>query len=242
MESKESKILLIVLTVLVVGMAGYIVYDKISAPKNPGTLNEKTKESTNKEVADNNEATKCPEVTCPEGGECNCPKCNDEFISSNLSTEFTDAEIKDAIQRFINLSITAGTRTDAFIEFLGFSNLNVEWKENYKGYSSIAVTNVKYADFKNKVLEYMSDYWYESHFAEWRGIGKNYIDMDGNLAYISDGGSGAVVTVERVYKVKDTNEYVAILDQQDINTSHQKTIGNYMLTKQNGRCVVDYAG
>ena len=39
-NNKGSVVLSVILTVLVVGLVGYIIYDKVSSPKNPDTLNE----------------------------------------------------------------------------------------------------------------------------------------------------------------------------------------------------------
>ena len=43
-NNKGSVVLSVILTVLVVGLVGYIVYDKVAAPKNEGSLNTETKE------------------------------------------------------------------------------------------------------------------------------------------------------------------------------------------------------
>ena len=93
-NNKGSVVLSVILTVLVVGLVGYIIYDKVSSPKNPGSLNTGVKENENKEVTDNNEVTKCPDCDCqstveePKSSDCNCPTCNNvKNINENQSVK-----------------------------------------------------------------------------------------------------------------------------------------------------------
>ena len=58
MDSKGSLVLSIVLTVLVMGLVGYMIYDKVAKPEVKCNVGETTKEGENKNVADNNEVVK----------------------------------------------------------------------------------------------------------------------------------------------------------------------------------------
>ena len=128
MDSKGSLVLSVVLTVLVMGLVGYMIYDKVAKPEVKCNVGETTKEGENKNVADNNEVTKCPE--------CNCS--NKEYTMGNASSlydwkdskEVSAKKIAEGVAKAINnkdyyfLGKSAGADADDVIKY-GISNYKV---------------------------------------------------------------------------------------------------------------------
>ena len=217
MESKGSVVLSVMLTVLVVGLVGYIVYDKVAKPETKCNVGEITKESENKNVADNNEV-------------------ETNFVYTNLSTEFTDAEIKDAIQNYFNL-YKAGSAVD-LLKLWGFADFKVEKYEHYMGGNdTLWRTDIEYDKFKKKMLEYMTEGWFTSGFSN----EIKFVDADGFVGYWLEGDFRFEANVSKVFKLKDNPDqiYYAIEDIL-LAGGTPKDISKFEVEKVNGKCVINY--
>ncbi|MBR3152629.1 MAG: hypothetical protein IKF52_03385 [Clostridia bacterium] len=148
----------------------------------------------------------------------------EEKVEEPKAKEFTDEEVKEACQKYMNI---IGKREASFEAMLKELNIKVndsEYKEELR-----IVTNVKYSDYKDTLLQYVTEDLFEEQFA------KGHND-NGYLCYIDGHGSGIEIKVKSIEKIGD-NEYKVQVDYVfEIKTeSHSFTC---KVAEYNGKCVI----
>lgn len=84
MNNKGSVVFSVILTIIVLALVGYIIYDKVAEPKYANN-NEK-----GSNVADNNEVTKCPDCNCSEKTGDIYQKISGKYKASNEELNLYD--------------------------------------------------------------------------------------------------------------------------------------------------------
>jgi len=154
-----------------------------------------------------------------------------EVEESNSNT-FSDETVKEVLQKYMDLCTSKDASPDTLLSKLGFNvirNNNEEIKYIDDGY--YIKTDVKYSDYKNTMLNYVTEEIFNNEFTE------GFKNENGYVWYFNGGASGTKIEVKKVLKIKD-NEYKAEMYFEEENSSFKVkfSVGDY-----NGKCVIaDY--
>ena len=117
----------------------------------------------------------------------------------SADTSFTVEQVKQAFQRYLNL-VSYNTSSPSTLLFeLDFINQHSNEVAKKEGYLK---TNVKFAQFKDTMLKYVTEKCYDNVFAN------SFIDENGYLCYFDGGASGVSYEVKNVTKQVD-KKYIA---------------------------------
>lgn len=166
-EKKTIKIslpifLLILAVLLIIFIACYIYIEKANANKEITTLEANTVEmqktiNNSQEKIDNISNT----INSNTSGKTNNLQANNN--SSNKEIKFSDDEIKKTLQNYLDL---VGTKEGSPLGMLvklelcsygDYDNVN-RTDDNY------VKTNIKYSDYKEKMLDYVTEEWFNTKF------------------------------------------------------------------------------
>lgn len=162
-------------------------------------------------------------------------KQDDKNINVNKNN-FSNSEVKKSLSNYLNI---VGTKHGDLVLILSEIGLISE-EENYDIASSDCIekegdlcykTNIKYSDFKNKMLNYITPDFFEKEYV------KDYKDVDGKLFVKSFEGSGDGYEVKEITKISN-NKYKAQIQNHGylelITDEIEFEIENY-----NGKCVIN---
>lgn len=155
-------------------------------------------------------------------------KNNDEITSKT----FSNNEIKKALQDYLELKgIYAGSPGE-LLNKLGFEDLEIDddiiIEDFYKK------TNIRYEDYKNKMLNYMTEECLENNFTEFLG------EANGDLYCFNGGASRISFEIESINE-KGEN-YIANVYELDFEGTRSGEVKNFKfgIADYNGKCVISY--
>lgn len=128
---------------------------------------------------------------------------NNSITNSNNSLEnttanFSEKEIKDVLQMCLNLESAKTNGPGTILDTLGLSKdpsyLNSEKSSKKTGFIR---TSIKFADFKEAMLKYMTEECYQK---QWSDLFEN---EDGYLCYANVGATGVTYKVNSIKKVEN---------------------------------------
>ena len=157
---------------------------------------------------------------------------------NNTTTTFTNEEIKTAIQNYLHLEAARSGSRDGLLVYLGLMQYNSPVEHLDNNYEK---TNIRFTDFRNKMLNYMTEEWLEKQFIK-PGGREVFKDVDGYVCYEFGGASGLSIEVESIeLKGEYSNsEYIAKTYVTEI--SDNKTLVNieFHIDNVNNKCVISY--
>lgn len=155
-------------------------------------------------------------------------------ISETIS--FTDEQIKEAFANYLEIKATNGGKD--LLEWLTEKgNLNYDSSKDNELDNGMIITNIKFSDYKNAMLNYVSENEFEKN---WKSpfFGE---DTQGNLITANGGGSNPVYTIKNITKISDMN-YTAqisyIVDESAPTPSYDKNF-SFTISSYNSNCVID---
>ena len=186
-------IVTIVFLVLLVGILGGMLIQKNNVTTNVANENKENLVTNN---TDKNETQKLVKNEIKE----NNTNTKSEEINSTEKT-FSNAEIKKVMQKCLNLESAKTKSTYEALITLGFykeENLQAYIdKEKPAQQPPFVKTPIKYIEFKNKILKYMTEDCYQEH---WNDFFKN---ENGYLCYNNVGATGVEYKVNSIKKAGD---------------------------------------
>ena len=150
---------------------------------------------------------------------------------TNTQNDFSDAEIKDAIQNYLILKGALAASPKFMLSQLGYEDFEKSGVTD----DHYIETNIKYSEFKDKIYGYMTEQAFEISFA------KLYKDINGYVYYFNGGGSGYTYKVNSIALKGDYSNlnYIAHAEFMSEGIDEEQNIefhiGNY-----NGQCVISY--
>lgn len=149
--------------------------------------------------------------------------------TSTTNNSFTNEQVKEAFQKYLDLTDLIVNSPEDFLRQINLKidNNNKEAKKN--GYKK---TTIKYTDFKNALLNYVTNTCYESNFEQ-----SIFIEEDGYLCFLPDvGATGYNYKVENITPNNNSyNAKVISTPSDTVESNYEFGIKNY-----NGKCVIDY--
>lgn len=147
-----------------------------------------------------------------------------------VDTEFTDKQVKDTFQIYLNLIDNRANSPESFLKTLNLKNDNNNIEARKNGYMK---TNIKYTVFKETLLSYVTKKCYEENFSD--GV---FIDEDGFLCYLRDvGATGMNYKINSIVKTSNNvfNAIVTATPSDKVEIKYEFGIEN-----NNGKCLIDY--
>ena len=133
---------------------------------------------------------------------------------TNTEEKDNDKEIKNLLSKFLNLKAKNEYSPESVLKELGLSLENIDsfTAPDYEGFQ---YTLLPYEQFKNLMLEYMSEELFEKLFTT------NFKEINGNLKYQLSGSSGYDVVVKNISNTSG-NSYTAVIAIIEKATEQQK--------------------
>ena len=128
----------------------------------------------------------------------------EENSITNTEKIFSETEIKEALQNYLNLSgAYQGEPYGVLQEMKNITGKNVinnEYPEAIEyGGGSILPTNIKYSEFKEFMLNYMTEEEFNTDFAS------GYVDKNGDLYCKNNGATGIKYEVKNIEKINNSD-------------------------------------
>lgn len=164
-------------------------------------------------------------------------KLNNENKSNNKQTttknindnEPSEEELRKIISEF--LIIDGEGHTDGILNYLNIGY--DESKEVYDEKSDLVITNVKYDDFKNKMLNYMTEDYFNKEY------GEKYIkDENGYIRKGQGGGEYPEYKINKITKNENLS-YTVDVTATDYNDESNDETYEFTFKKYNNKLVVD---
>lgn len=116
---------------------------------------------------------------------------------------------------------------------LGLTNSGANTEKANNNYIK---TNIKYSEYKSKMLNYMTEKWFEDNFT------KNFKSVDGYLYYLDGGATGMTFEVKSITLKGDYSNlnYIANVNNIHIDESREQENIEFHIENYNGKCVISY--
>ena len=146
---------------------------------------------------------------------------------------FSDEEIKKAIQNYLSLmGVLEGSPEEMLVE-IGLIEQN-KYMYTQAGDDNFIKTDVKYEVFKNRMLEYMT----EEFFNQNEALKLKFKNQDGYLAFKRVGATGIGYTVKEITIKGDYSDssYIAKVE----NEFGEEENVEFHIADSKGKCVISY--
>ena len=210
MEKKTSPILIITLIIFILAticLSSYIVYDKfIKKEENTVVKSDIKEEQPTTEVENKEELS------------------DDDIIDIGVAK----------FQQYVNMSNTyyAGSPEKLLTDL---SLINSDELQNLNENDNFLQTNIKWNDFKNEILKYISERLFNKNESNY------YLNDNGNLKFLGAGKGGATFTVLNSKLLgKNSNSYTILVDGNEswITESTTKSY-KFEIINENNNWVID---
>jgi len=160
----------------------------------------------------------------------------EELTPQTNNIEFSDIEIKECLQNYLNLVGMLNNEPDNVIRYL-FANAQIDY-----GASDVEhylKTNISYDRFKATILNYMS----EKGFVEFNKVyngEESFKNVDGLVYALNTGASGDHWDVDTIEKIGN-NKYIGHTTWifEGLEETKKSVNFQFTITSYNGKCVID---
>ena len=177
-----------------------------------------------------------------------------DTITPNQEDTFAIQEVKEAIDDYFRIFGSLKSSPYTMLEEIGLT-VNVDRSyENQNNLTKFNDTKIKFTDFKDKILNYISEEQFKSKFENTYSEDDNTIysnlkNVDGMLYVKETSSNGLATKVVDVSKIDD-NKYTAnviivdpeaIVDKaiEDYINTNNEHIYEFTIASYNGKCVID---
>lgn len=233
-EKKSIKIslstLFLILALIVIAFMAYYIYtEKTNANKEIETLEANAVEMQNtiKDLQDKID-TISNTINSNNSNEDN----NTTNTSDNNRISFTDEQVKTALSNYLELR--AHMNCNALL-----NNLTEKESLNYDDSKNVIsndryITNIKYSDYRNAMLKYVSKNEFERNWNSYYSE-----DSNGNLIAGDGGGGLRVYTIKSITKTNDSTYSAKVTSVVEDGEYFEEESLTFVVTSNNGNCVID---
>lgn len=166
-------------------------------------------------------------------------KSEDNTVKTeNIEKTFSESEVKEVLQNYLNIGGAYQGEPYGVLYVMktmtGKNVINDEYPEAIEdGEVSILPTNIKYSEFKEFMLNYMTEEVFNTDFA------RGYVDKDGMLYCKNYGASGLAYEVISIEKMNDSNtKYKGNLYWYVTEEYKEKENITFEVANKNNKCVI----
>ena len=162
---------------------------------------------------------------------------NSSTTTTNTNDDmlFNDAQVKTALSNYLELKSHAdcGSPLDYLAEK---GNLNYDASKNTFNNGEITTT-VKFSDYKNAMLNYVSESEFEKN---WASVEFLKVNSNGYITIGQMGGASRKYTINSITKIGDLNYSAKVTSTiEDDNSTKEDKNFNFTIKALNGNCVID---
>ncbi len=167
--------------------------------------------------------------------ENNNTQVNDNNTASSNEVKFSDDEIKKSLQNYLDLVGTREGSPIGLLVKLGLCNYS-DYENANRTDDNYIKTNIKYSSYKEKMLEYVTEEWFNTKFKD------GYKEKNGILYYFDGGATGMEFEVKDIALKGDYSEQAYIAQVYDIHLDETKELNNveFHIANNKGKCVISY--
>lgn len=241
-EKKTTKISLstffLIIAIIAICVMGFFIYklndDKTKATEQVSELNNQI---TSLENSVSSLQGKIDTISNTSVSNSNTIETNKSNTNNGNNASFSEEQVKKAISEYLELQANAncGTPLDT-LKKNGKINYDSS-KSNINTNNGEITTNVKFADYKKAMLNYVTESEFEKNWTSKIGLKEN---NNGYLTHGQGGGGLRVYTINSVSKI-DEKTYLAkttSIVEDDNSTKSNESI-TFTVTSSNGNCVID---
>lgn len=152
---------------------------------------------------------------------------NKSDTETKSKTTFTDAQVKETVQDYLNIIGSKEGSPSAVLDYL-----KLKGKESTARKEGYLKTDIKYSKFKKAILEYITERCFKEEFSE------VFIEEDGYVCYFNSGATGVGYEVNSITMVNDkTYNAKAVWIQEE---SKEDVNFEFGIENSNGKCIIDY--
>lgn len=136
----------------------------------------------------------------------NVPEVENVMLGENAinNKKYSETEVKKVLENYLKLSgVFQGSPYSVLVEMKNITGKNViddEYPKSIEyGEGSILPTKIKYSEFKEFMLNYMTEELYNTDFA------RGYIDQNGDLYCKNIGATGVMYEVKSIEKINNSD-------------------------------------
>lgn len=155
--------------------------------------------------------------------------------NTNDTMLFTDDQVKTALSNYLELQSHAdcGSPLDYLAEK---GNLNYDASKNTFNNGAIT-TSVKFSDYKNAMLNYVSESEFEKN---WTSVEYLSVNSNGYITIGQMGGGYRKYTINSITKIGDLNYSAKVTSiVEDDNSTKEDNSYTFTIKSSNGNCVID---
>lgn len=228
--------ILLVIAIIIIGVMGYFIY-KLYNEKDVETAraNELQEQVNNLNGTINDLQGKINIINDTLNNNTNNTNANTN-TNTNVSVELKDEDVKKAISDYLELyaSANCGTPLDVLKE-KGKINYDPS-KYDINTNTGEIITNLKFSDYKNAMLNFVSEAEFERNWTSKINLKEN---SNGYLTYLQGGGGLRVYTIKSVSKINDTTFSAKTSSVVDNNEFYEEKEYTFTVKTNNGVCVID---
>lgn len=160
---------------------------------------------------------------------------NNSDVSEEINNTISNDEIKRTLQNYLDLvGIREGSPLGMLVK-LGLCNYS-DYDNANRTDDNYVKTNIKYSDYKEKMLEYVTEEWFNTRFKN------GYKEQNGMLYYFDGGATGMEFEVKDITIKGDYSAQAYIAQVYDINLDGSKELNNveFHIANNNGKYVISY--
>ena len=153
--------------------------------------------------------------------------------NASVTKSFSNDEIKNAIQNYLDLVGASEGSPEGLLVKLGLTSFGENTENADNNYIK---TNIKYSEYKAKMLNYMTEKWFENNFT------KFFKNVNGYLYYANVGATGMEYEVKSITIKGDYSDssYIANVDNIYLDDSREQENIEFHIENYNGKCVISY--
>lgn len=161
---------------------------------------------------------------------------NTNTATTNNNTSFTDEQVKTALSNYLELQ--------AYASCSGLlTNLEEKGKLTYDSSKETIlddgtiVTSIKFSDYKNAMLNYVSENEFEKNWTSTLHFNEN---SNGYLTQVQGGGGLCVYTINSITKINDSTYFAkTTATLVDLDDSKEDENFTFTIKSYKGNCVID---
>lgn len=154
---------------------------------------------------------------------------NNDTIKKNASKTFSNDEIKKAIQEYLDLRGTYIGGPGEMLDKLGFE----DYRENEK-IGDYTKTNIKYIEYKDGMLNYMTEECLKKDFKEC------FKEINGYIYFVDGGATGDNRAVESIKLKDNSSNFKYIANTYWPEHEYEISALEFHIAEYNGKCVISY--
>mgnify|MGYP004672870429 CR=1 FL=1 len=148
----------------------------------------------------------------------------------------SEEQVKNAIAQYLELQANANCGTPLnLLKEKGKIDYDPS-KDTINTSNGVISTNVKFTNYKNAMLNYVTESEFEKNWTSKIGLGEN---SNGYLTHFQGGGGLRVYTIKSISKIDDTTFYAKTSSVVEDNEFYEENNYTVKVKSVDGKCVID---